>query len=93
MISYLPTHTTHPLMEYNNVELNRSRLYRGISVSINTENDGEFGTSLERALSLGAAALEKEHKKGNTDVTPRVIYGWLDKIRQIVFEQRFDTGG
>lgn len=49
-----------------------------------------FGTPFKRESSLVAAALEKEYKKGNSDVPPRVIYDRLDKIRQMAFDQRFD---
>lgn len=77
-------------MEYNNVGLNSSDQYRGISVSINTDDSDVFGTSFKRESSLVAAALEKEYKKGNSDVPPRIIYGRLDKIRRMAFEQRFD---
>lgn len=90
-IGHMSTYNTHPLMEFNNVGLNTTGQYRGISVSINTDDRGVFGTSLEREFSLVAAALEKQHKKGESDVPPRVIYDWLDKIRKMAFEQRFDN--
>lgn len=90
-IGHMSTYNTHPLMEFNNVGLKTTGLYRGISVSINTDDRGVFGTSLEREFSLVAAALEKQYKKGESDVPPRVIYDWLDKIRKMAFEQRFDN--
>lgn len=77
-------------MEYYNVGLNSSGPYRSISVSINTDDSDVFGTSFKRESSLVAAALEKEYKKGNSDVLPRVINDRLDKIRRMAFEQRFD---
>lgn len=88
-IGHMSTYNTHPLMEFNNVGLNSTGQYRGISVSINTDDRGVFGTSLEREFSLVAAAQEKQYKKGESDVPPRVIYDWLDKIRKMAFEQRF----
>lgn len=78
-------------MEFNNVGLNMTGLYRGISVSINTDDSGVFGTSLDREFSLVAAALEKQYNKGESDVPPRAIYDWLDKIRSMAFEQKFDN--
>ena len=77
-------------MEYYNVGLNSSGPYRSISVSINTDDSDVFGTPFKRESSLVAAALEKEYKKENSDVPPRVIYDRLDKIRQMAFDQRFD---
>ena len=88
-IGHMSTYNSHPLMEFNNVGLKVSGQYRGISVSINTDDRGVFGTSLEREFSLVAAALEKQYKKGEGDTPPRLIYDWLDKIRQMAFEQRF----
>ena len=88
-IGHMSTYDTHPLTEFNNVGLNVTGLYRGISVSINTDDRGVFGTSLEREFSLVAAALEKQYKKGEHNVPPRVIYDWLEKIRYMAFEQKF----
>lgn len=88
-IGHMLTYSTHPLIEFYNVGLNVTRQYRGISVSINTDDRGVFGTSLEREFSLVASALEKQYKNGESDVPPRVIYDWLDRIREMAFEQRF----
>ncbi len=90
-IGHASTYRTLPLLEFNNVGLTMTGQYRGISVSINTDDRGVFGTSLEREFSLVAAALEKQYKKGESDVPPRVIYDWLDKIRQMAFEQVFTS--
>ena len=88
-IGEFPAYDAHPLMEFNNVGLDRGGQYRGISVSINTDDSGVFGTSLEREFSLVAAALEKQYKNGESSVPPRVIYEWLDKVRGMAFEQKF----
>lgn len=88
-IGHMSTYNTHPLMEFNNVGLKSTGQYRGISVSINTDDRGVFGTSLEREFSLVAAALEKQYKKSENDVPPRAIYDWLDIIRKMAFEQKF----
>lgn len=90
-IGYASTYRTLPLMEFNNAGIKNSGQYRGISVSINTDDSGVFGTSLEREYSLVAAALEKQFQKGESDVPPRAIYEWLDKIRQMSFEQKFSN--
>lgn len=90
-IGHMATYEALPLMEFNNVGLFMTGHYRGISVSISTDDSGVFGTSLEREFSLVAAAIEKQYKKGESDVPPRVIYDWLDKIRLMAFEQKFDS--
>lgn len=88
-IGQFSSYEAHPLMEFNNVGLYSNGQYRGISVSINTDDRGVFGTSLEREFSLVAAALEKQYQKGESDVPPRIIYDWLDRIRAMAFEQKF----
>ena len=54
-----------------------------ITVSINTDDQGVFATSLEKEYTLIACALEK---KRNDDGTPayssKDIYDWLDDIRE-----------
>ena len=59
-----------------------------ISVSINTDDKGIFATSLEREYSLLALSLEKEYAKDHKN-PPRLIYDWLDRIRELGFEQKF----
>lgn len=89
-IGHFSAYDAHPLMEFNNVGLGGDVKYRGISVSINTDDRGVFGTSIEREYSLLAAALEKQYQKGTSDMPPRVIYNWLDRVREMAFEQKFD---
>lgn len=89
-IGQFSAYDAHPLMEFNNVGITNNGQYGGISVSINTDDRGVFGTSLEREYSLVAAALEKQYQKGEMDTPPRMIYDWLDRIRSMAFEQKFD---
>lgn len=89
-IGQIAGYDAHPLMEFNNVGISNDGQYRGISVSINTDDRGVFGTSLEREYSLVAAALEKQYQKGDIETPPRMIYDWLDRIRAMAFEQKFD---
>lgn len=88
-IGHASTYMTLPLLEFNNVGLDITGQYRGLSISINTDDRGVFGTSLEREFSLVAAALDKQYKKGISRVPPRLVYEWLDRIREMAFEQRF----
>lgn len=71
----------HPITVMNNVYL-KSDYDSMIDVSINTDDQGVFATSLEKEFTLMALALEKEKK---TDGTPLYrkedIYHWLDMIR------------
>jgi hypothetical protein len=59
-------------------------------VSINTDDQGVFGTSLENEYALLAIAMEKEKdKKGKPKYSQTMIYEWLDKIREMGLEQSF----
>ncbi|MCI1683897.1 MAG: hypothetical protein LKI39_15290 [Bacteroides sp.] len=79
----------HPITKFFNLGLKLKYESHFISTSINTDDKGIFLTSLEREFSLLASSLEKEYKKGDHENPPRVIYEWLDKIREMAFEQRF----
>lgn len=61
-----------------------------LSVSINTDDLGVFGTSIENEYALLAVALGKENdENGNSKYQNRYIYNWLESIRQMGEEQRF----
>ena len=81
----------HPILYFFNYGLEHEDIApHSITVSINTDDKGVFSTSLEREFSVMAAALEKKslvEKDGNS---PRRIYDWLDRIREMGFEMRFD---
>ena len=81
----------HPILYFFNYGLGHEGIApHSITVSINTDDKGVFSTSLEREFSVMAAALEKKsliEKDGNF---PRRIYDWLDRIREMGFEMRFD---
>lgn len=61
-----------------------------LSVSINTDDQGIFSTSLENEYALMAIAMEKEKDEfGNRKYNSTMIFEWLDKIRQMGLEQSF----
>lgn len=60
-----------------------------ITVSINTDDQGVFSTSLEREYSLIALAMERNELKGHTN-SPRAVIDWLNQVREMAIEQRFD---
>ena len=54
-----------------------------IMVSINTDDQGVFATSLEKEYTLIACALEKKRNDDGTPTySPKDIYDWLDDIRE-----------
>lgn len=61
-----------------------------ISVSINTDDQGIFATSLENEYGLMACALELCCDEENNQVYDRImIYKWLDKVREFGIMQVF----
>lgn len=81
-------YSKHPIVSLFNYMLHTDKEPHSISVSINTDDKGIFATSLEREYSLLALSLEKEYAKDHKN-PPRLIYDWLDKIRELGFEQKF----
>lgn len=81
----------HPIFRFFNYGLNHDAMpSHSISVSINTDDKGVFSTSLEREYSVMSAALEKKNNVSQGLNTPRAIYDWLDRIREMGMEVRFD---
>ena len=61
-----------------------------LSVSINTDDQGVFSTSLENEYALLAHALESVcDEDGNALYCKADIYEWLDRIRIMGNEQNF----
>lgn len=78
------------LLKFYNSGLNTPYNKHDIAVSINTDDQGVFSTSLEREYSLIALAIERHQTEGFKN-SPRQIIDWLDKIRQMSVEQQFDN--
>lgn len=87
-IGHFNSYSTHPILRMNNEKLKINEDAHSISVTINTDDKGIFTTSLEREYSLLALSLEKKYVKSGK-CSPRVIYQWLNHIRQMSEEQRF----
>ncbi len=80
----------HPILRFFNYGLRHEGTdEHSITVSINTDDKGVFSTSLEREFSVMAAALEKKCDIEHEGNSPRMIYDWLDRIREMAFEMRF----
>ena len=80
----------HPILQFFNYGLvHDGTPEHSVTVSINTDDKGVFATSLEREFSVMAAALEKKCDIGHGGNSPRMIYDWLDRIREMAFEMKF----
>lgn len=94
LIGTFKRYSKHPITKFFNVGLeNDSELLSNcpqLSVSINTDDQGIFSTSLENEYALMAIALEKEKDNdGKPKYNSYMIYDWLDKIRQMGLGQSF----
>lgn len=87
-IGEMTRYDEHPIFKFFNDGIKTPYPSREIAVSVNTDDQGVFSTSLEREYSLLALALERNPFKGCTN-TPRDIDNWLDKIREMSIEQKF----
>lgn len=62
-----------------------------LSVSINTDDQGVFSTSLENEYALMAIALEKEKdENGDLKYNSSMIYEWMERVRLMGIGQSFN---
>lgn len=96
LIGTFKRYAKHPIVNFYNLglEVNNNTINNcpQISVSINTDDQGIFSTSLENEYALMAIALEKEiDLDGKPKYNPSMIYEWLERIRQLGIEQSFNS--
>lgn len=94
MIGTFRRYEKHPILCFYNKGLTHDpgqiRECPQLSVSINTDDQGVFSTSLENEYALMACALESiMDEEGNPVYNRTDIYDWLDKIRVMGNEQSF----
>lgn len=87
-IGEIDRYDEHPIVKFFNYGLSTPYPRHDIAVSINTDDQGVFSTSLEREYSLMALALERNQTQEHKN-SPRAIVDWLDRVRQMSLEQRF----
>ena len=91
-IGEIDRYEQHPILRFFNYGIDTPYSSHNIAVSINTDDQGVFSTSLEREYSLMALAMERNELKGHTN-SPRAVIDWLDRVREMAIERRFDTRG
>lgn len=94
LIGTFKRYSKHPISRFYNLglEINADLIKDcpQLSVSINTDDQGIFSTSIENEYALMAIALEKEKDEfGRLKYNPTMIYDWLNKIREMGLEQSF----
>ncbi|PKG51036.1 hypothetical protein [Olleya sp. 1-3] len=96
LIGTIDKYSKHPIKNFFNLHLetdfNKIKDCPQLFVSINTDDQGVFGTSLENEYALLAIALEKEKDdEGKPKYKQKMIYDWLNEIRKMGLEQSFDV--
>lgn len=96
LIGTFKRYENHPMLRFNNYSLNseycdsKTDETIQINVSINTDDQGVFDTSLENEYALMACALEKKRDaEGNKVYSQDAIYHYLEHVRQMGVGQVF----
>ncbi|MHB9140858.1 MAG: hypothetical protein ACYC25_03165 [Paludibacter sp.] len=94
LIGDFQLYENHPITKFFNsgLELNAEKLNScpQINVSINTDDQGIFATSVEKEFSLMALSLiKKKDNQGNSVYSPDRVYEWLGKVRRNAEIQKF----
>lgn len=89
-IGEIDRYDQHPILRFFNYGIETPYKSHNIAVSINTDDQGVFSTSLEREYSLMALAMERNELMGHRN-SPRAVIDWLNRVREMAIEQRFDV--
>lgn len=96
LIGTIERYDEHPITTFNNwgLEFREDKIEAcaQICVSINTDDQGVFDTSLENEYAIIASALEnKKDINGNRVYSPEHVYQYIENIRQMGFQQSFNN--
>ena len=90
LIGTFKRYDEHPIFRFNSFGLGSEDTEGQLSVSINTDDQGVFDTSLENEYALLACSMRKAvASDGNPRYSRDVIYEYLDYVRRMGNEQRF----
>ena len=94
LIGDLLSYDRHPIINFHNKRLTEDlellEKCPQLDVTINTDDQTVFGTSLENEYALMAVALEKARDdKGKLLYKKDRIYDWLDEIRETGLSRSF----
>jgi hypothetical protein len=91
LIGTIEKYDEHPIIRFNSRKLSNSKERNmSLCVSINTDDQGVFDTSLENEYALMALALKKAKDEDNNPLYDiEDIYEWIDYVREMGLEQVF----
>lgn len=92
LISTFRQYEKHPVFRFNQYGLQKNTDEIQIQVSINTDDLGVFGTSLENEYALLASAmLSAKNKQGQPQYQQEEVYQYLEHLRELGNMQSFLT--
>lgn len=92
LIGPLQKYEEHPVIRFNGRKLKETETNMSLQVSINTDDQGVFDTSLENEYALMTIALKKaktEDEQYKYDMED--IYAWVDYVRRMGITQAFSN--
>lgn len=92
LIGTIQKYEEHPIIRFNGRKLKKTENNLSLQVSLNTDDQGVFDTSLENEFALMTAALRKaktENDQSLYDVED--IYAWIDYVRRMGITQIFSA--
>lgn len=90
LIGTFQRYDEHPIFRFNSFGFGGERADGQLSVSINTDDQGVFDTSLENEYALLACSMSKARSaSGDRRFSRDTIYQYLDHVRQMGNEQSF----
>ena len=94
LIGPIQKYKEHPIIRFNGRKLKETEANMALQVSINTDDQGVFDTSLENEYALMTIALKKA-KNDNDHFLYDLedIYVWIDYVRRMGITQSFKGKG
>jgi hypothetical protein len=91
LIGTIEKYDEHPIIRFNSRKLKKGQDNNmSLSVSINTDDQGVFDTSLENEYALMTLALKKAKDENNNPLYDiEDIYEWIDYVRDMGIQQTF----
>lgn len=92
LIGTIQKYEEHPILRFNGRKLRNTENNMSLQVSLNTDDQGVFDTSLENEFALIAAALRKaKTEDGQYIYDVEDIYAWIDYVRRMGITQVFSA--
>lgn len=90
LISSIQKYNEHPIIRFNGRKLKSTNTNMALQVSINTDDQGVFDTSLENEYALMTIALKKVKNENDQFLYDMEdIYAWIDYVRRMGITQSF----